>query len=430
MKVLLVGSGGVGEAIAVIARQRDPKAQWLQRVVISDLSADRAREVTARLGDEARFPADRLDASRKAEIVALARKHEVDLVLNACAPNLNMPIFDAALEAGCHYMDMAMSLSERHPEEPFAKTHVKLGDRQYAAAAEWEKRGLLALCGSGVEPGMSEVFARYAADHLFDELHELGVRDGANLSVEGLEVAFGFSIWTTIEECLNPPIVWERDRGWFTTEPFSEPETFEFPEGIGALTVVNVEHEEVIQMPRYLADRGLRRATFKYALGDEFIQVLKTLESLGLDRTEKISVGGLEVSPRDVVVAAARDPAPIGKAMKGKTAAGIWAPGRQGRPRAEPLYLPGSRQPGVRGKARLPSRGGPDRLQPRPHAGAFDGRRVAGRGGAQPGGLSGRALHAAHGGLRLCPGNGRDGGALPTQPGPPGPQDGLLSGGV
>jgi len=327
MKVLLVGSGGVGEAIAVIARQRDPKAQWLQRLVISDWSADRAREVAARFGDEARFPAERLDASRKAEIVALARKHEVDLVLNACAPNLNMPIFDAALEAGCHYMDMAMSLSERHPEEPFTKTHVKLGDRQYAAAAEWEKRGLLALCGSGVEPGMSDVFARYAADHLFDELHELGVRDGANLSVEGLEVAFGFSIWTTIEECLNPPIVWERDRGWFTTEPFSEPETFEFPEGIGALTVVNVEHEEVIQMPRYLADRGLGRATFKYALGDEFIQVLKTLESLGLDRTEKISVGGLEVSPRDVVAAAAPDPARIGKAMKGKTAAGIWARG-------------------------------------------------------------------------------------------------------
>jgi saccharopine dehydrogenase-like NADP-dependent oxidoreductase len=238
-----------------------------------------------------------------------------------------MYIFEAAFEAGCHYMDMAMSLSERHPSEPFTKTHVKLGDLQYAASPQWEKRGLLALCGSGVEPGMSDVFARYAADHLFDELHELGVRDGANLSVEGYDVAFGFSIWTTIEECLNPPIIWERDRGWFTTEPFSEPEVFEFPEGIGALTVVNVEHEEVIQMPRYLAGRGLRRATFKYALGDEFIGVLKILKGLGLDRTDKISVAGVEVSPRDVVAAAAPNPARIGGAMKGKTAAGIWARG-------------------------------------------------------------------------------------------------------
>ncbi|MBN1837475.1 MAG: saccharopine dehydrogenase NADP-binding domain-containing protein, partial [Spirochaetales bacterium] len=185
MKVLLVGSGGVGEAIAVIAAKRDPKAEWLERIVISDWSVERAREVAHRLGDADRFPPERVDASRKEEVAALARACGADLILNACAPNLNMPIFEAALEAGCHYLDMAMSLSERHPTEPFAKTHVKLGDLQYAAAPEWEKRGLLALCGSGVEPGMADVFARYAADHLFDELHEVGVRDGANLRVEG-----------------------------------------------------------------------------------------------------------------------------------------------------------------------------------------------------------------------------------------------------
>jgi saccharopine dehydrogenase (NAD+, L-lysine-forming) len=152
-------------------------------------------------------------------------------------------------------------------------------------------------------------------------------------------VAFGFSIWTTIEECLNPPVVWERDRGWFTTEPFSEPEQFEFPEGIGALTVVNVEHEEVIQMPRYLAERGLRRVTFKYALGEEFIQVLRILQSLGLDRTDRIPVGAVEVSPRDVVAAAAPNPARLGEAMKGKTAAGIWARGiKDGLERSLYLY--------------------------------------------------------------------------------------------
>jgi saccharopine dehydrogenase-like NADP-dependent oxidoreductase len=186
---------------------------------------------------------------------------------------------------------------------------------------------------------MSDVFARYAADHLFDELHEVGVRDGANLQVEGLEVAFGFSIWTTIEECLNPPLIWERERGWYTTQPFSEPECFEFPEGIGPLTVVNVEHEEVVQIPRYLADRGLRRVTFKYALGESFIQALKTLQSLGLDRTDPLRVGAVEVSPRDVLAAAAPNPARIGEAMKGKTAAGIWARGlKDGLERSLYLY--------------------------------------------------------------------------------------------
>ena len=110
--------------------------------------------------------------------------------------------------------------------------------------------GQLALVGIGIEPGAADVFARHAADELFSEIDEVGVRDGANLVVEGYDFAPTFSIWTTIEECLNPPVVWERDRGWFTTEPFSEPEMFDFPEGIGPVECVNVEHEEVLLVPR------------------------------------------------------------------------------------------------------------------------------------------------------------------------------------
>ncbi|MCB0947010.1 MAG: ATP-binding protein, partial [Mycobacterium sp.] len=144
-------------------------------------------------------------------------------------------------------------------------------------------------------PGLANVFARYASDFLFGEIDELGVRDGANLTVEGYEFAPSFSIWTTIEECLNPPVIWEKDRGWFTTPPFSEPEVFDFPEGIGPVECVNVEHEEVLLMPRWIE---CKRATFKYGLGDEFIEVLKVLHKLGLDRTEKVKVGGAEVSPR------------------------------------------------------------------------------------------------------------------------------------
>ena len=143
----------------------------------------------------------------------------------------------------------------------------------------------------GVEPGLSDVFARYAADHLFSEIDELGTRDGANLVVRdeaGNEIfAPSFSIWTTIEECLNPPVIWEKDRGWYTTAPFSEPEVFDFPEGIGPVECVNVEHEEVLLMPRFL---DAERVTFKYGLGDEFIGILKTLHQLGLDKTAPLQV--------------------------------------------------------------------------------------------------------------------------------------------
>ena len=260
--------------------------------------------------------------------------------MNAVDPVFNMPIFDGAFAAGADYLDMAMSLSKPHPDAPYEKTGVKLGDDQFAVADQWEQAGRLALVGIGVEPGLSDVFARYAADHLFSEIDELGTRDGANLVVtddDGHEIfAPSFSMWTTIEECLNPPVVWQ-DGDWHTTAPFSEPEVFDFPEGIGPVECVNVEHEEVLLMPRWV---DCKRATFKYGLGDEMINILKVLHTLHLDRTDKIRVKGVEVSPRDVVAAVLPDPATVGPRMKGKTCAGLWVTGtgQDGQARSTYLY--------------------------------------------------------------------------------------------
>jgi len=322
MKVLLVGVGGVGEAIAAIAKPR----QWMELMVLADYNVKRAEEVQKKLGDSQRFPIEFIDASSQEEIEALARKYNVNLIMNAVDPVFNKQIFDAAYNVGANYMDMAMTLSEPHPNDPFHKTGIKLGDYQFAKAKDWEAKGLLALVGMGVEPGMADVFARYAQDQLFDEIEEIGIRDGANLIIDGYEFAPSFSIWTTIEECLNPPIVYEEQKGWFTTEPFSEPEVFEFPEGIGKIEVVNVEHEEVLLVPRWVK---AKRVTFKYALGDQFIGVLKTLHMLGLDNKEKINVKGVQVAPRDVVAACLPDPAHLGGRMHGKTCAGTWVKGRK-----------------------------------------------------------------------------------------------------
>jgi saccharopine dehydrogenase-like NADP-dependent oxidoreductase len=332
MKVLLIGVGGVGEAIAVVAKGRP----WLERMVLADVSLERAHEVAARMNDPKTFIAEYLDAGDVASIAALARKHEVDVIVNAVEPLFVQPIFDAASEAGVTYIDMAMSLSRRHPEQPYRYPGVKLGDYQFARAHAWEAKGLLALVGMGVEPGLADVFAAYAARHLFDRIDEIGVRDGANLEVRGYRFAPNFSIWTTIEECLNPPIVWEKDRGWFTTETFSEPEVFDFPEGIGPIECVNVEHEEVLLIPRWI-DVG--RVTFKYGLGREFIDVLKTIEMLGMDSTDVVDVKGVKVAPRDVLAAVLPDPAHLGDRMVGKTCAGTWVKGiKDGAPRQVYLY--------------------------------------------------------------------------------------------
>jgi len=332
VKVLLVGVGGVGEAIAIASKDRP----FLERLVLADYDEGRALEVRGKIGaDERTHPVEHVDASDGARIVELAKRHEVDLVMNAVAPNFNESIFDAAFEAGVHYMDMALTLGTRHPTKPYRLAHVKLGDYQFERAERWEERGLLALVGMGVDPGLSDVFAAHAAKHLFDTIEEIGVRDGSDIAVEGYPFAPGFSIWTTIEECLNPPAVYEKDAGWFTTEAFSEPQVFDFPE-VGPVECVNVEHEEVFLVPRWL-DVG--RVTFKYGLGTEFIEVLKTLELLGLDSKEPLTVKGVQVAPRDVVAALLPDPAHLGDRMTGRTCVGTWVKGtKDGAPREVFLY--------------------------------------------------------------------------------------------
>ncbi|HEX9330871.1 MAG TPA: saccharopine dehydrogenase C-terminal domain-containing protein [Anaerolineales bacterium] len=332
MRVLLVGVGGVGEAIAAIAKPRE----WMELMVLADYNLERAKEVQKKLVDSKRFPIEFVDAGRQESIEALAKKYNIDLIMNAVDPIFNEPIFDAAYNVGATYMDMALTLSEPSRDDPFHKTGIKLGDYQFDKAKDWEKKGLLAVLGIGVEPGMADVFARYAQDYLFDEIEEIGIRDGSNIIIDDYEFAPNFSIWTTIEECLNPPVVWEQDKGWFTTEPFSEHETFEFPEGIGPIDVVNVEHEEVLLIPRWVK---AKRVTFKYGLGEHFISILKTLHKLGLDNKEKINVKGLKVAPRDVVAACLPDPAHLGNKMKGKTCAGTWVKGtKDGRKREVYLY--------------------------------------------------------------------------------------------
>jgi saccharopine dehydrogenase (NAD+, L-lysine-forming) len=333
MRVLVVGAGGVGAAFAAIAQRRPV----FERVVLADLSPARAHAAVARLGEADRFAAEQVDASDTGALVGLIGRVKPDAVLNATDPRFVRPIFDACLKARTTYVDMAMTLSKPHPERPHELPGTMLGEYQLARHEAWEQAGVLALVGMGVEPGLSDIFARYAADELFSKVEEAGVRDGADLVVEGYDFAPTFSIWTTIEECLNPPLVWERERGFYTTPPFSEPEVFEFPEGIGAVECVNVEHEEVVLIPRWVP---CERVTFKYGLGEEFIEVLRTLHKLGLDSTAPLEVRGAKVSPRDVVAAALPDPATLGERMTGRTCAGTWVTGtgKDGQPRSTYLY--------------------------------------------------------------------------------------------
>ena len=331
MKALVIGAGGVGSAIANIASRRTSITQ----MTVADYDLKRAEAAVARTKDD-RFKAAKVDAADVEALRELIRNTKPDIVVNAIDPRFVMPIFRACEVEEVNYMDMAMSLSKPHPEYPYTECGVKLGDEQFARDWNWAERGIYALVGMGIEPGMSDVFAKYAAEHLFSEIDSITVLDGANLVVEGYEFAPTFSIWTTIEECLNPPIVWEDGTGWFTTEPFSEPEIFDFPEGIGPVACVNVEHEEVVLIPQKI---DAKKVNFKYGLGEEFIGILETIQKLGLDKTERVEVKGVKVSPRDLLAASLPDPATLGKRMKGKTCAGILVKGKDKSKNPRAVYI-------------------------------------------------------------------------------------------
>ena len=332
MKALVIGAGGVGRSIANIASRR----KFLTSMVIADRSLERAQLAIKRLNDD-RFEAAEVNAAELEDIRELIRETKPDVVINAVDPRFVMPIFLACEIENTNYMDMAMSLSRPHPKYPHTEVGVKLGDEQFARDWNWHERKIWAVVGMGIEPGLSDVLAKYASDELFSQIDELTVLDGSNLVVEGDSFAPSFSIWTTIEECLNPPLVWEDGKGWFTTKPFSEPQIFDFPEGIGPVECVNVEHEEVVLIPQKI---DAKKVNFKYGLGKEFIGILKTINKLGLDKKENVDVQGVSVSPRDLLTASLPDPATLGSRMKGKTCAGVLVKGldKEGKPKATYLY--------------------------------------------------------------------------------------------
>ena len=331
MRALVIGAGGVGSAIAHIASRKT----FITEMVIADYDASRAEKVAASIQNPL-FTSAGVDAGDLVALETLIKRVSPDVVVNAVDPRFVMNIFNACKSAGANYIDMAMSLSEPHPTDPFNKVGVMLGDAQFEQHESWSAAGKYALLGIGIEPGMSDIFARYAADKLFSEIDKVTVLDGSNLTVDGYEFAPSFSIWTTIEECLNPPLIWSNG-DWHTAQPFTGGVTFDFPEGIGLVECVDVEHEEVALIPRKIA---ANKVTFKYGLGTDFIEKLKTIHALGLSNKQKVNYRGMEIAPRDFLASLLPDPATLGPLMHGKTCAGTHISGldKDGKPYACYIY--------------------------------------------------------------------------------------------
>ena len=356
MRMMLVGAGAVGESILKVMQWRDPKGEWLKYVLVCDYDLKRAEEVVGMMKGDSRFEASKIDATNTEEMAELIREHKIDFVMDVAPPFASNMIFDAAFKTGADYGSMGTwSVPMEDPayglgiENSYTEPMTKYNFDRHEA---WKKQGNMAVICMGIDPGVVNVFAKYAATELLDEITEVHVKDGGNLSVPGADpddIMFGFNVWTVLDEVMNPNVEYDKEKGGFIVEKaFAGQEVYEMPEGVGKNTLVKVEHEEVVTMARYLSQYGLKKATFKISLDENLITALKVLDKLGLRSIKPVQVGDVKVVPRDVVAACAPQPKDIGDEMTGKMLVGVQCIGKKdGKEKEYFLYQPFDNQESI-----------------------------------------------------------------------------------
>ena len=329
MKVLLLGAGGVGEAFASITAVRN--ADYLDQMIVADYDIAKSNECCERLNKIAgreKFVAEQVNALESDNIVALAKKYGVGIIVTCLDTDpFNLIVMKACLEANCHYIDMGLTQTERDPEDPTIITKLP-GEDQFKMYKDFEDKKLYAVCACGVEPGMIDFFAKYAEKHYFDEIEGMYIRDGGDIHHPTNPVAFNFSIFQTAVECNLGPILWTKEKGIHSAPPLSMKETFWFPGGIGNVEVSAIEHSEPMNISRHIG-KGIKESNFKITFGKEMEDACLYLNKLGLINEDKINVKGQMVSPMDVLAAAAPNPKYIGRELVGKTCAGLWVKGKK-----------------------------------------------------------------------------------------------------
>lgn len=360
MRMMLVGAGAVGECILKVLKKRDREGEWLSFVLISDYDGARAEEVRKHVTEERaegiKFASIQADAHDREKLTELMRQYEIDFVMDAASPFVSNYIFDAAYEAGADYASMGTwSVPKENPAfgtgfegsylEPMTKYNF---DRHEA----WKARGQMACICLGIDPGVVNVFAKYAAEYLFDELLEVHIKDGGNLTPPESkkdDILFGFNPWTVLDEVMNPNAEWDKEKGFLIEDAFAGEEEFRMPEPFGINRLVKVEHEEVVTLPRYLEKYGLRKASFKIALDENLLNALKVIDRMGLRSLHPVKAGGVTVVPRDVVAACAPKPQDIGADMTGGMCVGADCIGiRDGQRKEYFIYQPFDNQEAMR----------------------------------------------------------------------------------
>ena len=321
-KVLIIGAGGVG---GVVTHKCAQVPEVFGEIMLASRTVSRCDAIAAQLARPIRTA--RVDADNVPELVSLMRAFQPDMVINVALPYQDLHIMDACLECGVDYLDTANY-------EPLdeAKFEYKW---QWAYHDRFKDKGLMALLGSGFDPGVTNVFCAYAQKHHFDEIHQLDIID-CNAGDHGKPFATNFNPEINIREITAKGRYWERGE-WVETDPLSWSMSYDFPGGIGKKKCYLMYHEELESLVLNL--RGIRRARFWMTFSDNYLNHLQVLENVGMTRIDPVDFQGRQVVPIQFLKALLPDPASLGPLTKGKTCIGCLIRGlRDGKERAYYVY--------------------------------------------------------------------------------------------
>ncbi|MDD4018204.1 MAG: saccharopine dehydrogenase family protein [Kiritimatiellae bacterium] len=321
-KVLIIGAGGVG---AVVAHKCAQAPEVFTDIVIASRTKSRVDALASQL--PRKVTAAQVDADNVPQTVALLKKHRPDLVINVALPYQDLHIMDACLEAGVNYMDTA-----NYEPLDTAKFEYKW---QWAYQEKFEKAGLMALLGSGFDPGVTSVFCTYIQKHFVPAIDEIDIID-CNAGSHGQPFATNFNPEINIREVTAKGRYWQAGK-WIETAPLSVKSPFAMPDGLGTLNIYLMYHEELESLGRHI--KGLKRARFWMSFSDNYLKHLEVLGNVGMTRIDPVRFNGTDIVPLQFLKALLPDPASLGPLTKGKTCIGCQVKGRDAEGKDKTVFV-------------------------------------------------------------------------------------------
>ncbi len=314
-KVLIIGAGGVGGVVThKCANDRDTFSE----VVLASRTLSRCETIQKQVRELRGRDIEiaQVDADDVGQTVALIQRVQPDLVINVALPYQDLPLMDACLESGVDYLDTA---NYEPPDE--AKFEYQW---QWAYQERFQAKGIMALLGSGFDPGVTNVFCAYAQKKLFDEIDSIDILD-CNGGDHGHPFATNFNPEINIREITQRGRYWENGE-WVEIDPISQSRTFDFPE-VGERKAYLLYHEELESLVKHID--GLKRIRFWMTFGEEYLTHLRVLQNVGMTGIDPIEYEGREIVPIQFLKAMLPDPSTLGENYTGKTSIGCLIEGRK-----------------------------------------------------------------------------------------------------